>query len=202
MAFKFIRKGYDSSAEFLVGDHFVNIKRIHPRAVYGNTGQATAVGDRYVVLAGTLVKDGDGVPVGLAYRDIDVTDGDAMVPVTIHGVVRRGCLPAALTHAEEAALPGLVFIEGSAPAATPAESPVYFIIDMNAAEHSTITPETGSHRITPKGGSFAFKVAAAEGYHITGVTDNGEAITAGTGGIYTVADIDKDHIIATAAAED
>ena len=75
MAMKKIVRKYDGSAEFIVGDHYVNTKKLHARASAGSEGNATLVGDRYVVTAGTLIED-SGVPIGLCYRDIDVTDGD------------------------------------------------------------------------------------------------------------------------------
>jgi hypothetical protein len=200
MAMKKIVRKYDNSAEFIVGDHYVNIKKLHPKAVSGSTGNATLVGDRYIVTAGTLITDG-GVPLGLCYRDMDVTDGDAMIPVCVHAVVRRDALPAALTHAQEAALTGICFVDGDAPEAVPSEQPEYYIIDMSG-EHVTFKPEAGSSRITPGGGSFAFKLEVASGYHVTGVTANGEAITAGTGGVYAVEDIDEDQAIVAATAAD
>ena len=200
MAMKKIVRKYDGSAEFIVGDHYVNIKFLHAQANAEAPGNATLVDNRYIVLAGSLVTN-EGVPVGLCFRDIDVTDGDEIIPVCIHAVVRRDALPAALTHAQEAALPGLIFIDGEAPEAVPAEQPEYFIIDM-AGEHVTFKPESGSTRITPEGGTFAFKLEAANGYHVTGVTANGDAITASAAGVYTLEDIDEDQAIVAATAED
>ena len=200
MAMKKIVRKYDGSAEFVIGDHYVNTKKLHARASSGNEGSATLVGDRYVVVAGTLIED-SGVPVGLCYRDIDVTDGDAFLPVVVHAVVNRAALPATLTHAQEAALKGIVFVNGSEPDAVPSEQPEYFVIDMTG-EHVTFKPESGSTRITPKGGTFAFKLEAASGYHVTGVTANGETVTAGTGGVYTLEEIEEDTAIVAATAAD
>ena len=200
MAMKKIVRRFDNSAEFIVGDHYVNIKTMHPKATSEDAGYATQVGDRYVVLAGTLIEK-DGAPFGLCFRDTDVTDGDAMIAVVVHAVVRRDAMPAALTHAQEAALPGIVFVNGEAPDASPAEQPEYYVVDMSG-EHVTFKPESGSTRITPKGGSFAFKLEAASGYHVTGVTANGETVTASSAGVYTVAEIDADQAIVAATAED
>lgn len=91
MAMNKIVKKYDGSAEFIIGDHYVNIKRLMPRATSEMPGYATRVGDRYVITAGTLIGDGN-VPlknttqVGFCYSDVDVTDGDAMIAVTVHAV--------------------------------------------------------------------------------------------------------------------
>ena len=91
MAMKKIVKKYDGSAEFIVGDHYVNVKKFHAKAIPGSLGYTTMVGDRYVVTAGTLIMNGDEAlkstaPVGLCLRDVDVTDGDAMIDVTVHAV--------------------------------------------------------------------------------------------------------------------
>lgn len=91
MAMKKIVKKYDGSAEFIVGDHYVNVKIFHAKAIPGSLGYTTMVGDRYVITAGTLIGNGDVLlkstaPVGFCYRDVDVTDGDAMIAVTIHAV--------------------------------------------------------------------------------------------------------------------
>lgn len=122
MAMKKIVRKYDGSAEFIIGDHYVNVKKLVKKADGEFTGYATQVGDRYVVTAGTLIMNGDEplkstAPVGLCFRDVDVTDGDAMIAVTVHAVVDRTALPAALTYEQEAALKGIVFVNGEAPEA-------------------------------------------------------------------------------------
>lgn len=109
MAMKKIVTKYDGSAEFVVGDHHVNVKFLHPRAVAGSTGHATQVGDRYVVTAGTLIEK-DGAPLGFCYRDVDVTDGDAMLAVTVHAVVKESALPAVVSAENKAALKGIIFV--------------------------------------------------------------------------------------------
>lgn len=109
MAMKKIVRKYDSSAEFIVGDHYVNVKHFHAKASAGSAGQATLVGDRYVVLAGTLITE-SGAPLGFCYRDVDVTDGDAMIAVTVHAVVRESALPAEVSAENKAALKGIIFV--------------------------------------------------------------------------------------------
>lgn len=109
MTMKKIVRKYDNSAEFIVGDHYVNIKTLHARAVAGSTGHATQVGDRYVVLAGTLIEK-DSAPLGFCFRDVDVTDGDAMIAVTVHAVVQESALPATVSAENKAALKGIVFV--------------------------------------------------------------------------------------------
>ncbi len=109
MVMKMNVKKYDCSAEFIVGDHYVNVNRMHPRATSETQGQATAVGDRFVVTAGTLITK-DAKPLGFCYRDVDVTEGDAMIAVTVHGVVNESALPAAVSEENKTALKGIVFV--------------------------------------------------------------------------------------------
>ena len=109
MAMKMNVKKYDCSAEFIVGNHYVNVNQMHPRASIEDSGQATVVGDRYVVTAGTLIRK-DAKPLGFCYRDVDVTEGDAMIAVTVHGVVNESALPAAVSEENKTALKGIVFV--------------------------------------------------------------------------------------------
>lgn len=115
MAMKKIVKKYDSSAEFITGDHYVNIKRLVKRASSEWQGYASQVGDRYVVTAGTLIMDGEEPlkstkAVGFCYRDVDVTDGDAMIAVTVHAVVKESALPTEISDENKAQLNGITFV--------------------------------------------------------------------------------------------
>lgn len=115
MAMNKIVKKYDGSAEFIIGDHYVNIKRLMPRATSEMPGYATRVGDRYVITAGTLIGNGNvpiksTAPVGFCYRDVDVTDGDAMIAVTVHAVIQESALPAEVTEENKAQLKGIIFV--------------------------------------------------------------------------------------------
>lgn len=202
MAMKKIIRKYDGSAEFVIGDHYVNVKRLHARAVTGSTGQATEVGDRYIVTAGTLIPDSEGKPLGLCFRDVDVTDGDEMVAVVVHAVVDRTKLTQALTAAQEKALSGIIFISGEAPEAQPEDMPEYYTVSLPTVEHATITPEEGSRNIMPKGATYAFKIEAASGYHVTTATANGETLTADEDGVYSVEEIEEDITIAATVDAD
>ncbi len=202
MAMKFLRKTFGNAAEFIIGDHCIILKELHARATSAAPGFATLVGDRYVVVAGTLIKDSGGAPLGLCYRDIDVTDGDDWLPIVVHAVVNRSALPAALSYAEEKALRLIHFVGGTAPEEIPADPPVYHIVDIATVEHATIAPEEGYGRIVADGGDFKFKETAGEGYHVTGVTANSETITADTGGVYTVEEINEDQAISATVAAD
>ena len=113
MAMKKIVRKYDGSAEFIVGDHYVNISQLHAKADSATPGHATQVGSRYIVTAGTLITKtvgGDTPPVGFCFRDVDVTDGDAMIAVTVHAVVNESALPAVVSAENKAALKGIIFV--------------------------------------------------------------------------------------------
>lgn len=109
MAMKKIVRKYDGSAEFIVGDHYVNVKHFVAKATEDEPGAATQVGDRYVITAGTLIEK-DDAPLGFCFRDVDVTDGDAMIAVTVHGVVLESALPAEVSAEDKAALKGITFV--------------------------------------------------------------------------------------------
>ena len=109
MAMNKIVKKYDGSAEFIIGDRYVNIKRLMPRATSEIPGYATRVGDRYVITNGNVpIKS--TAPVGFCYRDVDVTDGDAMIAVTVHAVIQESALPAEVTEENKAQLKGIIFV--------------------------------------------------------------------------------------------
>ncbi len=115
MAMKKIVRKYDNSAEFIISDHYVNIQRLVKKATSESKGYATQIGDRYVVTAGTLIMDGPEPlkstgPIGFCFRDVDVTEGDAMIAVTVHAVVQESALPAEISAENKAALKGIIFV--------------------------------------------------------------------------------------------
>ena len=112
---KKIVKKYDNSAEFIVGDHYVNVKKFHRARSQGMPGYATQVGNRWIVLAGTILQQSQsatpGVPaVGICFRDVDVTDGDAWLPMTVHAVVKKDALPVEPTSEQMEQMKGIIFV--------------------------------------------------------------------------------------------
>lgn len=115
MAMKKFLKGYGKSAEFIIGEHFVNVKKFHAKATTENPGYATIVGDRYIVPAGTILQQSEKptpeIPaVGICFRDVDVTDGDAWLPMTVHAVVKKDALPAEPTSQQMEQMKGIIFV--------------------------------------------------------------------------------------------
>lgn len=117
---KFIHRKFGARAEFLIGDHFVNYHQIAPKVTdTTKPGYATQVGDRWIVKMGTLIRqtptgkekeDEKPAALGFAFNDYDVTDGDAMMAVCVHGVVQESALPATVATADKAALKGIIFV--------------------------------------------------------------------------------------------
>lgn len=201
MMMKFINHG--GKVEFLsTVDHYVAIGHKAARATSEAPGLAVLVNGRYILKAGTIWRDNGGNAMGLVADNYDLTDGDANVAVVVHGVVERSKLPAAPSHADEAAMSNILFIGGSAPEASVSEYPEYYIVDVPTDAHGSVAVQTGSHRVVVKGGSFAFKVNASEGYHVSAVTANGSALTPSSAGVYTIANIKADQAIAVTIEAD
>lgn len=121
---KFLRRKYDNRAEFLIGDHYVNVmqkvERFNSADGTKPPAEIVQVGDRFIVKQGTLIRvdgikagssEGDAAAaLGLAYSDYDITDGDVMMAVCVHGVVRESALPATIAEKDKATLKGIIFV--------------------------------------------------------------------------------------------
>lgn len=96
MAMKMKQTEYGAPAKQILAipDHYVALGFKHSRAIQGSTGLATLVDGRYVVKAGTIYPANDATAIGVVLNDYDVTDGDAMMAVVIHGFVKVAALPA------------------------------------------------------------------------------------------------------------
>ncbi len=77
-----------------IPDHYVALGFKHAKAASGSEGLATLVDGRYVVKAGTIYPANDTTAIGVVLNDYDVTDGDAMMAVVIHGFIKTAALPA------------------------------------------------------------------------------------------------------------
>ena len=95
MAMPMTVTSYDAPAKqvLAIPDHYVAIGFKHAKAVSGTTGLATLVNGRYIVKAGTIYPANDATAIGVILNDYDVTDGDAMMAVVIHGVIKVSALP-------------------------------------------------------------------------------------------------------------
>ena len=76
-----------------IPDHYVALGFKHLIAASGSEGLATLVDGRYVVKAGTIYPANDATAIGVVLNDYDVTDGDAMMAVVIHGFIKTAALP-------------------------------------------------------------------------------------------------------------
>ena len=92
-----------------IPDHYVALGFKHAKADAVTPGLATLVDGRYVVKAGTIYPANDATAIGLILNDYDVTDGDAMMAVVVHGFIKVAALPAVPAAAAVAVLPQITF---------------------------------------------------------------------------------------------
>lgn len=106
---------YGSSKQILaIPDHYVALGYKHDIATAEKLGFATLVDGRYIVKAGTIIsenKDSKTIYKGIVLNDYDVTDGDAMMAVVVHGFIKMEAMPVAPNDTVKAALPMIHFIE-------------------------------------------------------------------------------------------
>lgn len=110
MAMKFNTIEYASPKHILaIPDHYVALSVMHEKATLGDTGIATLTdAGRYVVKAGTVYTSTN--INGIVLNDCDVTDGDQMMAVVIHGFVKEAALPAPVSSENKAKMPLVHFV--------------------------------------------------------------------------------------------
>lgn len=91
-------------------DHYVAIGYRHAKATSEVPGLAVLQEGRYVVKAGTIYPSNDSNAVGIVLNDYDVTDGDAMLAVVVHGFIKTAALPAVPVANALAAMKQLTFV--------------------------------------------------------------------------------------------
>ena len=94
MKVKEIVYGAPAKQILAIPDHYVALGFKHAKADAGTPGLATLVDGRYVVKAGTIYPANDATAIGVVLNDYDVTDGDAMMAIVIHGFIKVAALPA------------------------------------------------------------------------------------------------------------
>ena len=109
MKMKSTEYGAPAKQILAIPDHYVALGFKHSRAIQGSTGLATLVDGRYVVKAGTVYPANDATAIGLILNDYDVTDGDAMMAVVIHGFIKVAALPEVPSAAAIAAMKQITF---------------------------------------------------------------------------------------------
>lgn len=120
MKMKQIEYGAPTKQILAIPDHYVALGFKHPRAIQGSTGLATLVEGRYIVKAGTFYPANNDTAIGVILNDYDVTDGDQMMAVVMHGFIKQEALPEApaastgeapLVKGTEAVLPMIKFVK-------------------------------------------------------------------------------------------
>lgn len=94
MKVKEIEYGAPAKQILAIPDHYVALGFKHAKADANTPGLATLIDGRYVVKAGTIYPANDATAIGVVLNDYDVTDGDAMMAVVIHGFIKVAALPA------------------------------------------------------------------------------------------------------------
>lgn len=106
MSIKMKKVEYASSKHILATpDHYVAIAR----KLEKDSALAVTEEGRKIVKAGTLFPANDATAIGVVLNDYDVTDGDKMASIVVHGFVLKAKLPAAPDGAVN--LPQITFIE-------------------------------------------------------------------------------------------
>lgn len=101
---------YGSPKQILaIPDHYVAFGYKHNKAVSGNQGLAVLEDGRYIVKAGTIYPANDSTAIGVILNDYDVTDGDQVMAVVIHGFIKIAALPAVPTANAISAMKQIVF---------------------------------------------------------------------------------------------
>ena len=111
MSMKMKTTTYSSPKQILaIPDHYVALGYKHEKASSDKLGLATLVDGRYIVKAGTIYPANDATAIGVVLNDYDVTDGDEMMAVVVHGFIKTAALPAEPATAAVTALKQIKFV--------------------------------------------------------------------------------------------
>lgn len=91
-------------------EHYVAIGVKHAKADSGTPGLATLVGTKYIVKAGTIYPANDATAIGVVMNDVDVTNGDGMLAVIVHGFIRLSKVPVVPASAAISAMKMISFL--------------------------------------------------------------------------------------------
>lgn len=112
MSMKIKEIEYISSKHILaIPDHYVALGFRHEKANSSTPGLAVLEEGHYIVKAGTIYPANDATAVGVVLNDYDVTDGDKMMAVVVHGFIKQAALPVAPTTEAETALKQIKFVK-------------------------------------------------------------------------------------------
>lgn len=91
-------------------DHYVALGFKHLRATADSTGLSVLEDGRRIVKAGTIYPANTSAAIGVVLNDYDVTDGDAMMAVVIHGFIEVAKLPKVPSSDAISALKQITFV--------------------------------------------------------------------------------------------
>jgi hypothetical protein len=94
MKIKEVTYGAPAKQILAIPDHYVALGYKHEQATSSKPGLAVLEDGRYIVKAGTIYPANDATAIGVVFNDYDVTDGDQMMAVIVHGFVKVAALPA------------------------------------------------------------------------------------------------------------
>lgn len=95
---------YSNTKEILKYDHYV------AEAVVLTQANATIADGKKIVKAGTILPANDATAKGIVLYDVDVTNGDEVGSLVIHGFIDKSKLPTEPDAAAITALPMIKFI--------------------------------------------------------------------------------------------
>ena len=95
---------YSNTKEILKYDHYV------AEAVVLTQANVTTVDGKKIVKAGTILPANDATAKGIVLYDVDVTNGDEVGSLVIHGFIDKSKLPTEPNSAAITALPMIKFI--------------------------------------------------------------------------------------------
>lgn len=95
---------YSNRKEILKNDHYV------AEAVVLTQANATTVDGKKIVKAGTILPANNATAKGVVLYDVDVTNGDEVGSLVIHGFIDKSKLPTEPDLAAITALPMIKFI--------------------------------------------------------------------------------------------
>lgn len=182
----------DKSISFVVGPS-LNIPRQQEKATQAVQNFIKEENGRFYLCEGAIWPSNDENAVGIVAKDTDITDGAVTFALVVDGNVRVESLPAAPTAAAVSALTNINFIpkqQGSVG---------QYLVTVPTVANATITIAEGNSILVADGGSFSFKVTAAEGHTITSVKSNSVDVPS-EGGVYTISNIKANQTIAVVIA--
>ena len=97
MGMKVSQTEYGAPAKQILAipDHYVALGFKHDIATSEAPGLSVLVDGRRVVKAGTIYPANNATAIGVVLNDYDVTDGDKMMAVVVHGFIKTAALPVA-----------------------------------------------------------------------------------------------------------